>query len=58
MLFLSNKYLEVFSFLNLVAADLRAVADPAKRNQLPTVNGRSEIGHYLKNSPRLVLENL
>lgn len=58
MLFLSNKYLEVFSFLNLVAADLRAVTDPAKRNQLPIVNGRSEIGHYLKNSQRLVLENL
>jgi len=58
MLFLSNKYLEVFSFLNLVAADLRAVIDPAKGNQLPILNGRSKIGHYLKNSLRLVLENL
>lgn len=32
MLFLSNKYFEVFSFLNLVAADLRAATDLAKRN--------------------------
>ncbi len=32
MLSLSNKYFEVFSFPNLVAADLRAAADPAKRN--------------------------
>lgn len=32
MLSLSNKYFEVFSFLNLVAVDFRAATDPAKRN--------------------------